>query len=235
MVIRWSLVPLFCLVSVVCYGQIPVAVESTFNRLIPGVLAKNIKQAPMSGWYQGQVGSRIFYLNETATYLLDGHVFDVKNRENLTENALKGARRQLMATLDVSSMVVFEAPDERHQITVFTDVDCGYCRKLHNTLPDYHKRGITVRYLAYPRAGVNSKTGKIMQSAWCAENPGEALTDAKQGQRIDDVECENPVAEHYQVGNAIGVNGTPAILFDSGQLVPGFVKAGQLLKMLNES
>ena len=235
MIIRWLFVPLFFLVSLVSHGQVPVVIETTFNHLIPGVPAENIKEAPMPGWYQGQVGTRIFYLNAGATHLLDGQVFDIESRENLTENALNGARKQLLATLDPSSMVVFKAPNERHQITVFTDVDCGYCRKLHNSMADYHQRGITVRYLAYPRAGIGSKTGKIMQAAWCADDPKAALSSAKRGETIDSTDCDNPVAKHYQVGNAIGVNGTPAILFDSGKLVPGFVKAEQLLEMLENS
>ena len=102
-------------------------------------------------------------------------------------------------------------------------------------MAQYHQRGISVRYLAFPRAGMGSKTAKIMQSAWCSDDRGDALSRAKQGAKLPPAKCDNPVEEHYQLGNAVGVNGTPAIVFDSGKLVPGFVDADQLIQMLEQS
>ncbi len=212
--------------------RIPAAVASTFNNLIPGVEAKKIKPAPVPGWYQGQVGSRIFYVNTDASFLLDGQIFDLKSQENLTDNALNEVRRELLAGVDEASMVIFKAPKQRYQITVFTDIDCGYCRKLHQSMAAYHRQGITVRYLAFPRAGMGSHTADVMAAVWCAKDRAKALTQAKQGKELAQRDCKNPVAEHYQLGNAMGVNGTPAIVFDSGKLIPGFVEAAQLRKML---
>ena len=230
----WTRLALLSMVSFACQGGVPVVVESTFDQLIPGVEAKNIIAAPLPGWYQGQIGSRLFYVSADARFLLDGQIFDLNSQQNLTEAALNGVRQELLRGVDESTMVVFKAPKERYQITVFTDVDCGYCRKLHNSMAAYHDRGISVRYLAYPRAGMGSKTAQIMQSAWCADDRAGALTLAKQGLPIESIDCTNPVAQHYQLGNDLGVNGTPAILFDSGQLVPGFMAAPQLLKMLEK-
>jgi len=231
---RWLHLLLSFVFSSACFGEVPEVVKNTLNQVIPGVSAKHIKPAPLPGWYQGQVGSRLLYVNADGTYLLDGQIFDLRNQENLTENALNSVRQELLASVDESTMIIFKAREERYQVTVFTDIDCGYCRKLHNTMKDYHDRGISVRYLAYPRAGIGSRTAKVMESAWCAEDRANALTQAKRGQKIEQLECKNPVEQHYELGNAMGVNGTPAILLDSGKMVPGFVDARRLIKVLEQ-
>lgn len=232
--IRWSYLWLAFVISCSSHAEVPELVQTTFNRLVPGVAAINIEAAPIEGWYQGQVGSRLLYVNADASRLLDGQIFDLNSRENLTENALNSVRQQLMAAVDESSMIIFRAPEERYQVSVFTDVDCGYCRKLHNSMARYHQRGISVRYLAFPRAGMGSKTAKIMQSVWCSDDRGDALSRAKQGEKLTSGQCDDPVEEHYHLGNAVGVNGTPAIVFESGRLVPGFVDADQLMQMLDQ-
>ena len=215
-------------------AEVPLAVKRVFNQLVPGEMGKNIAEAPLPGWFQGQVGSRIFYVDSTGEFLLDGQVFNLKTRTNLTNVALNSFRQELLTGVDEASMVLFKAPDERYRVSVFTDFDCGYCRKLHNHMADYHRLGISVQYLAYPRSGIGTRTARIMESAWCAEDPVKALTRAKQGKKIDQLECTNPVIDHYRLGNALGVKGTPAILLESGQLVPGFVEAPQLLQMLEQ-
>lgn len=234
MTIRWFSLLLLLAFTLPCKGEVPLAVKRVFSQLVPGEIGKNITEAPLPGWFQGQVGSRLFYVDSTGEFLLDGQVFNLKTRTNLTAIALNTFRQELLSGVDEASMVLFKAPDERYRVSVFTDVDCGYCRKLHNSMADYHRLGISVQYLAYPRAGMGTPTARIMESAWCADDPVKALTRAKQGKKIKQLECTNPIIDHYRLGNALGVKGTPAILLESGHLVPGFVEAPQLLQMLEQ-
>jgi thiol:disulfide interchange protein DsbC len=133
-------------------------------------------------------------------------------------------------------MVIF-APAEKtdHTVTVFTDIDCGYCRKLHNEITDYTQNGIKVRYLMFPRAGFNSESYHKAVSVWCAENRQEAMTRAKRGESVTPKKCPNPVQEQAELGQSLGVQGTPSIILENGQMIPGYVPAAQLAQMLDES
>ena len=212
--------------------EIPWLVKERLNSTFEGYQAASIKKAPIPGWYQGQVGPRLLYISGDGKLLMDGQLIDLSTRQNLTENALKEYRKGVIAAVPEESMIVFEAPDQRHVISVFTDIDCGYCRKLHANMADYHKLGISVRYLAYPRAGIGSGSYRLMKSAWCADDQAAALTKAKQGGQIDTLDCDSPVASHYQIGHDLGISGTPAILFESGRIVPGFMDAPRLYELL---
>jgi thiol:disulfide interchange protein DsbC len=130
-------------------------------------------------------------------------------------------------------MVIFAPEEYDHTITVFTDIDCGYCRKLHNEIDAFMAEGIRVRYLFYPRAGLGSPSYQKAVSVWCADDRKQALTDAKAGEPLPEKSCENPVADHMALGEAMGVTGTPAILLENGQLVPGYVPAKRMAAILN--
>jgi len=117
-------------------------------------------------------------------------------------------------------------------VTVFTDVSCGYCRKLHSQIADYNKLGITVRYLAFPRAGVPSANADEMQAIWCAKDPLKAMTEAKAGKKVSAASCDAKIAEQYQLGNSFGVNGTPAIVLEDGNMIPGYQPPEDLLRTL---
>jgi thiol:disulfide interchange protein DsbC len=132
-----------------------------------------------------------------------------------------------------SEMVIFGADDAKHTITVFTDIDCGYCRKLHREIDDYNKENIRVRYLFYPRAGVGSPSYDKAVSVWCADDRKQAMTDAKSGKTLESKSCDNPVKGHLVLGELMGVNGTPAIVLESGELLPGYVPAKRMAQMLN--
>ncbi len=212
---------------------IPDKVSGALHSISAGKIPQAIAPAPISGWYQGRVGSRLFYVDESGRYLINGELVDLVKRENLTEASLNGWRLEQVSQIPEESMVVFPAPRPEHIVTVFTDVDCGYCRKLHNEIAAYQDAGITVRYLAYPRAGIGSESFNVMQSAWCASDPASALTQAKQGKKIKQQVCESPVEQHFQLGNQLGIKGTPAILLESGAVIPGYVPANELLGMLS--
>ena len=130
-------------------------------------------------------------------------------------------------------MVVFSAiGEEKAHISVFTDVDCGYCRMLHREVPKLNDMGVTVRYLAYPRAGVGSESYEKLVNIWCSADPQEWMTKAKQGMEVPENKCANPVAEHFQLGNSVGVRGTPSIVLDNGKFIPGYLTADKLAKEL---
>ncbi|MGL5148470.1 MAG: bifunctional protein-disulfide isomerase/oxidoreductase DsbC, partial [Plesiomonas shigelloides] len=129
-------------------------------------------------------------------------------------------------------MLVYKARDEKHVVTVFTDITCGYCRKLHQEMADYNKLGITVRYLAFPRQGVPSANASQMQAVWCAKDPLKAMDDAQNGKSVGEAECDANIASQYQLGNAFGINGTPAIVLGDGSVIPGYQAPAALLEVL---
>ncbi|MEL0287354.1 MAG: DsbC family protein, partial [Gammaproteobacteria bacterium] len=174
----------------------------------------------------------------TGTFFVVGDVYQRVNQRivNLSDQRRMEDRKALLLTLDESEMVVFDSIAERKaSITVFTDIDCGFCRKLHQEVPSLNQMGVAVRYLAYPRAGVGSDSFDKIVSAWCAPDPKRALTLAKSLQPIDAKTCDNPVSDHLQLGSRMGVTGTPAIVLDNGRLVPGYLPAERLAAELGLS
>lgn len=196
-----------------------------------------LADSPIAGLYKVQVvGGPVLYATANGEYFLDGELYRVSPGRfvNLSEQEMSSMRRELIDAIDIEEMIVFSPEGERKSvINVFTDVDCGYCRKLHNDVPELNRRGIEVRYLAFPRAGIGSPSYDKMVSAWCSDNPAEALTSLKNGNDIKPRLClENPVAAHYQLGQKIGIAGTPAIIFTDGTLMPGYRPAADMARIL---
>ncbi len=191
---------------------------------IPGIAMLQVENGPM------------LYVYGDGDFFFDGDLYQVgKGRFiNLKEQALTAVRKDLLAEIPLADMIVF-SPTVPVQgvINVFTDVDCGYCRKLHKEVPDLNAMGIEVRYLAFPRAGIGSASYKKIASAWCADKPHQALTALKNGKEIEQNVCaDNPVAKQYNLGQQMGVNGTPAIVLADGSLIPGYRPAADLAKVL---
>lgn len=194
----------------------------------------SIKETPIKGLYEVTVPPRVFYISANGQYVLAGDLIDLKNGINLTESVRDKARVASIENIGEVNMVVFAPEKVKHTITVFTDIDCGYCRKLHSEIASYNKLGIKVRYLAYPRAGIGSPSYKKAVSVWCADDRKKAMTDAKNGKTLPEKNCENPVATQMALGRNLGVNGTPAIILANGQLYPGYAPADRLIKVLEE-
>lgn len=177
-------------------------------------------------------GGRFVYANPSASFLLAGELFTL-NAEgealNHTEVSRQAMTAELLAGLDANSMVIFPAANKRASISVFTDVDCGYCRKLHQEVPALNSAGIEVRYLAWPRGGLGNATYQRMVSLWCADDPAQAMTQAKSGQSIASRSCKHPIDQQLALGQLLGLRGTPAIVLDNGALIPGYVPAQQLI------
>ena len=137
--------------------------------------------------------------------------------------------------MDESKMIVYPAENEKTKVTVFTDIDCPYCVKLHREMADYNAEGITIRYMAFPRAGIGSPSYKKTVNVWCSDNPAQAMSDAKEKKTIPDKTCDNPVAQQYQLGQALGVNGTPSMFLENGSSLPGYVPAKNLAAQIEKN
>lgn len=196
-----------------------------------------VELSPVPGLYQVKVqGGPLFYVGADGGFFLTGTLYGVQPGGfiDLTELTFLPKRRDAMASIKAEDMVTFSPKGEpKASIYVFTDIDCGYCRKLHNEVPAMNAMGIEVHYLGYPRAGINSPSHAKMVSVMCAEDPREAMTRMKGNPGLKLPTCENTsVAEQFTLGGELGVRGTPAIVLEDGTLLPGFVKAEELAKML---
>jgi thiol:disulfide interchange protein DsbC len=199
-----------------------------------GMQVKAIGDAPINGLLQVVTDKGLFYASPDAKYFMQGRIYNLdEGMRNETEVSLAAMRIGGIEKFG-SSVIEFKAKDEKYVVDVFTDITCGYCKKLHNEIDQYNKLGITVRYLAYPREGLNGKTYKDMVSVWCAENPQQALTNAKGGEGVKAKTCDNQVAEQYAFGQSIGVNGTPNIILPDGSLIPGYQPPAMLAEALKQ-
>lgn len=204
------------------------AIKQTLTRL--GMQDAEIQPAPVAGMKTVLTDSGVFYVSEDGKHLIQGPLYDVSGKMpvNVTNAILKGKMDALQ-----DQMIVYKAAQEKHVITVFTDITCGYCHKLHEQMKDYNALGITVRYLAFPRQGLNSQAEKDMQSIWCTANRNKAFDDALKGEEISPATCKTNIAAHYQLGVQFGVQGTPAIVLENGMVVPGYQGPKEMLAMLD--
>ncbi len=208
--------------------------RAAIAEMLPGIEADDVRESPVDGIYEVTLGAQVVYVSGDRRYLFKGDIIDLTTNESLTEARRDELRRTQLASIDESSMVSFGPADAEHTITVFTDVDCTYCRKLHQEMAQFNDKSIRVRYLFYPRHGPGSEGWIKADAVWCAEDQQAAMTRAKRGERIEGKDCgATPVASHYELGNRVGVRGTPAILLDTGQLISGYVPANELATYLN--
>lgn len=197
----------------------------------------SVKAAQLEGMYEVELGSgETLYSDAKGEYFLLGQLYqlsDEKGFVNLTETKMNVQRVALLDAIPAAEKVSFKADGvEKTSVYVFTDVDCPYCRKLHNEVPELQAMGISVEYLAFPRQGPGTPTFKKMTNIWCAEDKVKAMTLSKQGKSLENIECSNPVLAQYQLGQKVGVTGTPAIITADGQLIPGYMPAEQLAAKL---
>lgn len=210
------------------------AVENRIRELAPNAESIAISETPIEGLLMVQVGGDIAYATSDGQYLIQGRVVNLDTHEDMTEVAKSRVRKELLDGIDTSKQITFSPENPAYDLTVFTDIDCGYCRKLHAQVKEYNDNGIAIHYMAFPRAGIGSRSYEKAVSVWCAADQQTALTQAKQGADPDPEQCDNPVAEQYQLGVALGVTGTPALLTDDGTLIPGYVPPEQLRARLDK-
>ncbi len=206
------------------------------DKHLPGITIESISATQIDGLYELITDGQIYYVDETAEFLIDGNLIQLSTRANLTDARLGGIHMSLIADVGEENMLIYEPEEEStRSITIFTDISCGYCRRLHEELDTLLENGVRVRYLLFPRAGLGSQAHKDLESVWCADNPQEAMTNAKAGGEIVPVNCDNPIEQHVSLAEKVGLRGTPLIYTDSGEKVPGYREAGALASMVNES
>jgi thiol:disulfide interchange protein DsbC len=203
--------------------HIPQAVIRTATQYLPDFKPEHATPSRIPGLFTLEYGPNIIYMSADGRYLVRGDVIDLIEGINVTDVARNKLRIDAVESLGEDSMIVFSPEEVKGTITVFTDITCPYCAKLHREVGQLNDNGIKVRYLAFPRVGVPSSVADDMASVWCADDPRQALTDAKAGLGVDPKRCPNPVQEHYDMGNKVGVNGTPAIVLEDGNLLGGYI------------
>ncbi|MFC3394402.1 bifunctional protein-disulfide isomerase/oxidoreductase DsbC [Brenneria rubrifaciens] len=204
-------------------------IKQTLTRM--GMQDAQIQPAPVAGMKTVLTDSGVFYISADGKHLIQGPLYDVSGKTplNLTNQILKGKMDALQ-----DQMIVYKAAQEKHVITVFTDITCGYCHKLHEQMKEYNALGITIRYLAFPRQGLDSPAKKDMQSIWCMANRNNAYDAALKGEEISPATCKTDIAAHFRLGVQFGVKGTPTIVLDDGTVVPGYQGPKEMLAMLDE-
>ena len=194
----------------------------------------HVAPSPLPGFVEVVVGGQVVYVSNDGKYMLQGSLYDLAGKKDVGEKVLAGVRRALLARIPQSDRIVFAAPNAKHAVVVFTDVECGFCRKFHSQIADYNKAGITVEYMAFPRAGIGSPDYDKMVSVWCSPDRRKALTDAKNDRPLPKRSCPNPVADEYALGQRAGLEGTPMILAEDGTVLGGYLPPDELLAALDE-
>lgn len=210
--------------------------RSAVAQLNPRATVEYVGAAPLPGFREVIAGGQLLYISDDGRYLMQGAVIDLQQQEDVMQNsaALAQYRTKLIATIPHSEKIVFAPPNAKYTVTVFTDIECGYCRKLHEEIAEINRQGIAVEYLAFPRMGLGSQDHKDMISVWCAPDRKRAMTDAKAGKSIPSRDCKNPVTMEFDVGQRIGVSGTPAIFSAEGVQLGGYLPPAALRAKLDE-
>ena len=210
------------------------AIRTTIKKVAPDMEVTSIRPAPFAGFSEVAVQGRVLYISNDGKLLLNGTLLDIQNNRNLTAASEGVLRKAQLDSIGSEGRIIFAAAQPKHRVTVFTDVECGFCRKLHEQIADYNKAGITVEYLFFPRMGPGSEGFEQAIAVACASDPRAALTRAKGGARLPHARCENSVAADYALGQRVGVDGTPAIYAESGVQIGGYLPPAEMLAKLDD-
>ncbi len=199
------------------------------------IKVEDIRPSAIDGLYEVSSGTEVGYVSADGRFYVDGDVFDMGTKQNLTEERRKQGRLALLAGVSDKDAIIFEPnTPARHSITVFTDVNCVHCRRLHSEIGELNRLGIRVRYLMYPRGGPGTEAWQKAEAVWCSADRKDALTRAKRGEKVEAERCDTPIAAQYQLGREIGVTGTPGIVTDTGEFLAGYASAAHLAEYLDE-
>jgi thiol:disulfide interchange protein DsbC len=197
------------------------------------ITVEDVRVSPINGVYEISRDSEISYVTADGKYAILGDLFDVDSDANLSENRRRTIRSRMIQSVPESEMLVFSPKDPKYTITVFTDIDCGYCRRLHSQIAEYNRLGIRVRYMFFPRTGPNTDSWHKAEAVWCSSNRNEALTRAKNGEEIKAPKCPTDIIKRdFELGQKLMVEGTPAIFLQSGEMLPGYAPPGALVNYL---
>ncbi|WP_100640022.1 thioredoxin fold domain-containing protein [Marinobacter salexigens] len=216
-------------------GEVEDSISESLSAAVPGLKILSVQESEAQGLYEVQSSNgETIYTTRDGQYLLTGDLLKVTSKgiANVTEEARANERRKTMASYGGNGLISYKADNEKAVIDVFTDIDCPYCRKLHDEVSQLNDYGITLNYYAYPRSGPGTPSFKKYESVWCAEDQQSAMDTAKAGKAVATATCDNPVLEQFQLGRRIGVTGTPAIVLEDGNIVRGYVPARNLAEGL---
>jgi thiol:disulfide interchange protein DsbC len=206
------------------------------KNLAPTATVASMEETPIKGVSEIVIntgrGGEVYYVTNDGKYLLNGSLIDTTSREDLTENKKSTIRKDVVDKFGENDKINFNPVEMKHHLTVFTDIDCGYCRKLHNQMEEYNKLGIGISYLFYPRSGLNTPSFDKAVTVWCSDDKQAAMTNAKSGINLEQKTCENPIKKQYMAGQAAGVTGTPAMVLENGKILPGYLPPEALLQRL---
>lgn len=227
------LVVLLSLLPVVGYASGDIqSVKDRLSKAFPDVAVDNLRPSVLSGFYELEVEAQLVYVSTDGKYIFFGDLIDLETRKNLTETWREQTAMRMIEEVGEKNMIVIGPAKAKRTITVFTDVDCPYCARLHLEVPELNRNGVKVRYLLYPRGGVGSETYRRSVAVWCASDRAKAVGVAKAGGKLDMKTCANPVESHYRLGGRLGVSGTPTIYLDDGKKLGGYVPSAKLLAIL---
>lgn len=220
-----------------------VRIKKQIETKFPDFKVDIVRPSPVRNIYEVAMGDEIVYVSADGNHLIfGGTLLDIKDKPvNLTQNtkmeldAMRAPmRKAALAKMNANSMVTFKAANEKYVISVFTDIDCGYCRKLHSEINQLNALGITVHYLGFPRSGLDSPSYEKLVNVWCADDPRKAMTTAKAMQSLANKTCKHPLREHFNLVRDFGLNGTPAIILKDGTLLPGYLPPDRLLEQIKQ-
>ncbi len=207
-------------------------IKQKIQQRLPEISITEFKPAPIPGLYEIVFGTRVAYVSADGQYILMGDLIDLDNKRNLTAMRRGGLVLKSIDALGEANMIVLGPAKPKRTLTVFTDVDCPYCARLHQEVPKLTQAGVKVRYLLFPRAGKGTETYMRSVAVWCAKDRVKAIGIAKSGGKLEMKNCTNPVDEHLRLGKEVGVEGTPTIVMDDGRVLPGYAPAAELLTAL---
>ena len=209
-------------------------VQDAIKTLVPDARIDSITRSELPGFYEVVLGGQPLYVSADGRYLISGALWDIGAKRNLTEARLAGLRKSTLDAVGADQRIIYPASQPKHVITVFTDIDCGYCRRLHQQMAEYNNAGITVEYLFFPRAGIGSESYDKAVSVWCAADRNAALTKAKNGEPLENKTCANPIASQFDLGHKVGVSGTPAVIAEDGTQIGGYLTPEQMIARLDQ-
>jgi thiol:disulfide interchange protein DsbC len=206
--------------------------KKALAKSMPSVKLSKVSATPVDGLYEVVVGSQVVYMSADGRYMIEGDLYDLKTRANLSEDTKSAIRLAVIDGLGEENMLIYKPEKVKNTITVVTDIDCPYCRRLHQEMPEYLKNGVEVRYIFMPLKGSSDMRKTV--SVWCADDQKEALDIVKGGGDIEEKSCDNPINDNLKVARELGVRGTPAIIMEDGQLLPGYVPVEKLVAELRK-
>lgn len=208
-------------------------VRDKVSGLFGEIKKEHVFPSPVDGWYTIRKGAIVVYISADGRYLLQGDMIDLDTQTNLSENARNDFRREMLSAYPEDQMIVFSPDEKRYSVSIFTDVDCTFCRRLHSQMDEYLAQGIEIRYLLYPRNGPTSESWTKAEKVWCADDRNAALTEAKLDKSFPSHDCDpSVVSKHYAMGQDVGLRGTPAIVLEDGTLISGYMPPIQLAEAL---